>query len=63
MHLGKAWKCDLSGIHLSTQGPNGFRESTVAPRLGADAEIELGASARQRSFLVVFCRAGRLFMK
>jgi hypothetical protein len=55
MHLGKAWKCGLSGIHLSTQGPNGFRENTVAPWLGADAEIELGASARQPRDLVAFC--------
>jgi hypothetical protein len=36
--LGAAWRCGVSGIHLSTQGLNGFRESTWAPRLGADAE-------------------------
>jgi hypothetical protein len=41
-----AWKWGLPGFLLSTQDPNGFRESTKAPMLGADAETELGASAR-----------------
>jgi hypothetical protein len=50
MLLGVAWKWGLPGFLLSAQGPNGFREIAKPPRLGADAEIELGASARQLRF-------------
>ena len=52
--LGMAWICGPPGFLLSTQGPNGFRESAKAPRVWADAEIELEASARQRRFFATF---------
>ena len=58
--LGMAWKCGPPGFLLSTRAPNAFREIAKAPRLWADAEIELEASAGQSHFWVDFY-AGRVF--
>jgi len=56
--LGAAWRCGVSGIHLSTQGPHGFRESAWPPRLGADAENDFRRRSGRAKSASNFRQAG-----
>jgi len=63
MLLGVAWKWGLPGFLLSAQDPNAFREIAKSQRLGADAETELGASARQLRLCDTFSRCRPILLE
>jgi hypothetical protein len=63
MLLGVAWKWGLPGFLLSAPDPNAFREIAKSQRLGADAETEVGASARQLRFEDTFSRCRPILLE